>query len=252
MRYRATLAYDGGAYWGFQRQVGNSPTVQAAIETAITKITGQRVTVIAAGRTDTGVHATGQVIAFDIESWRHGAAVLTKALNTALPDDISLRDVQEAAPNFHPRFDAISRRYVYTVLQADVREPLMRLRAWWIEQPLDLATMQSAAELFPGTHDFATFGQPPQGANTVRTVFESRWTAEPAPTGMLYRYHVEANAFLHHQVRRMVGMLVEVGRGWLMAADVETRFRSADLRQARRAAPPHGLILERVRYRDLE
>ncbi|MBK8134745.1 MAG: tRNA pseudouridine(38-40) synthase TruA [Anaerolineae bacterium] len=249
MRYRTTLAYDGSAYWGFQRQAGNAPTVQAAVEAAIFQITAEHSSVIAAGRTDTGVHATGQVIAFDLEGWQHGAAVLTKALNTALPDDISIRDTREA-PGFHPRFDALSRRYAYTVLQADVRDPLLWKRAWWVEFPLDLAVMQSSAGLLLGTHDFATFGRPPQGTNTVRTVFDSRWTAEPARVGTLYRYEVEANAFLQHQVRRMVGMLVDVGRGGLAVTDFELRFRSADLRQARRAAPPHGLILEAVRYRD--
>lgn len=249
MRYRATLAYDGSAYWGFQRQAGDAPTIQAAVEAAITKITGETPTVIAAGRTDTGVHATGQVIAFDLEGWRHGAAVLTKALNTALPDDISMRDMREA-PRFHPRFDAISRRYVYSVLQADVRDPLLVKRAWQIEYPLDLAAMQAAAGLLLGTHDFATFGQPPQGTNTVRTVFVSEWHAEPARVGVLYQYVVEANAFLQHQVRRMTGMLVEVGRGWLTLDEFNARFRGADLRHARRAAPPHGLILEAVRYRD--
>jgi tRNA pseudouridine38-40 synthase len=123
-------------------------------------------------------------------------------------------------------------------------------RAWWVEQPLDLAPIQEAAALIVGTHDFATFGQPPQGVNTVRTVFTSRWTEAPTETGALLWYTVEANAFLHHQVRRMVGMLIDVGRGWLTVADFEARFRSASLKQARQAAPPHGLILEAVRYHD--
>lgn len=249
MRYRATLSYDGSAYWGFQRQAGDAPTVQAAVEAAITKITGEQSNVIAAGRTDTGVHASGQVIAFDIEGWRHGVFTLTKALNSALPDDISARDIREA-PGFHPRYDAISRRYVYTVLQAEVRDPLLWKRAWWLEHSLQLAPMQQAAALLTGTHDFATFGQPPQGVNTVRTVTVSRWTEAPTETGSLLWYTVEANAFLQHQVRRMVGMLIDVGRGWLTIADFEARFRSADLKQARRAAPPHGLILEAVRYHD--
>lgn len=249
MRYRSTLAYDGSAYWGFQRQAGDTPTVQAAVEAAITRITGEQSNVIAAGRTDTGVHASGQVIAFDLESWRHGANTLTKALNSALPDDISVRDICEA-PGFHPRYDAINRRYVYTVLQAEVRDPLLWKRAWWVETPLKLAPMQQAAALLTGTHDFATFGHPPQGVNTVRTVTVSRWTETPTETGMLLRYTVEGNAFLHHQVRRMVGMLIDVGRGGLTTADFETRFRSANLKYARRAAPPHGLILEAVRYHD--
>lgn len=251
MRYRATLAYDGSAYWGFQRQAGNAPTVQAAVEAAILKITGEPSSVIAAGRTDTGVHAAGQVIAFDIEGWRHSPAILTKALNTALPDDMSVRDTREA-PGFHPRFDARSRHYIYTVLQADVRDPLLWKRVWWVDFQIDLTAMQTAAAMLIGTHDFGTFGQPPQGTNTVRTVFTSAWTAESGRAGTLYHYDVEGTAFLQHQVRRMVGMMVDVGRGWLTVTEFQRRFQSANLKEARRAAPPHGLILEAVRYHALE
>lgn len=249
MRYRATLAYDGSAYWGFQRQAGDSPTVQKAVEDAIQSMTGQTVVVVGAGRTDTGVHATGQVISFDIEGWSHGSNRLVKALNATLPPDIRVRDVVEA-PGFHPRFDAASRRYRYTILRADVSNPLLNGRAWTIERRLDFAAMQSAAKLLIGTHDFATFGQPPQGDNTVRDMFISEWTTRHDPWGEIYEYVVEATAFLHHQVRRMVGMMAEVGLGRLSLDEFEVRFRAADLSQAKRAAPPQGLILEAVRYRE--
>lgn len=249
MRYRATLAYNGSAYWGFQRQAGDSPTVQKAVEDTLKAMTGQTVTVVAAGRTDTGVHATGQVISFDLASWSHSPDTLVKALNAHLPPDIRVRDAIEA-PGFHPRFDAASRRYRYTVLCAPVADPLRAGLVWWVAHPLDLALMQAAAALLVGTHDFATFGQPPQGDNTVREVFTSVWAQQPDPWGEQYEYVVEATAFLHHQVRRMVGMMVEAGLGRLTLAEFEGRFRAADLGQAKRAAPPQGLILEAVRYRD--
>lgn len=249
MRYRATLAYDGSAYWGFQRQAGDAPTVQKAIEDTLAKMTGHKVIIVGAGRTDTGVHATGQVISFDLESWSHGSDKLVKALNAALPPDIRLRDAIEA-PGFHPRFDAASRRYRYTILRADVPNPLLNGRVWTLERRLDLAALQASAQFLIGTHDFATFGDPPQGDNTVREMFISEWTQRPDPWGEIYEYVVEATAFLHHQVRRMVGMMVEVGQVRLSLSEFEARFRAADLRESKRAAPPQGLILEAVRYRE--
>lgn len=247
MRYRATLAYDGSAYWGFQRQAGESPTVQKAVEDAIRSVTGQTVSIVGAGRTDTGVHATGQVISFDIEGWSHPPIKLVKALNAALPPDIRLRDAIEA-PGFHPRFDAASRRYRYTILRADVPNPLLNGRTWAIDRRLELAVMQDAAHLLIGTHDFGTFGHSPQGDNTVRVIYVSEWTQRPDPWGDIFEYIVESTAFLHHQVRRMVGMMAEVGQGRMSLGEFEVRFRAADLRQSKPAAPPQGLILEAVRY----
>lgn len=249
MRYRATLAYDGSAYWGFQRQAGAIPTIQKAVEEAIHSLTHQTVTVMGAGRTDTGVHATGQVISFEIEGWSQGSVKLVKALNAALPPDIRLREAVEA-PGFHPRFDATRRRYRYTILRADVPNPLLNGRAWMLTLRLDFAAMQSAAQMLVGTHDFATFGNPPQGDNTVRDVFISTWTQRPDPWGEIFEYVVEATAFLHHQVRRMVGMMAEVGQARVSLSEFEARFRAADIHQSKRAAPPQGLILEAVRYRE--
>jgi tRNA pseudouridine38-40 synthase len=258
MQYRATLAYDGTAYQGFQRQADGIPTIQASVEAAVLAVTQQQVTVTGAGRTDAGVHARGQVIAFSVE-WKHDTAALLRALNAVLPDDIALQDLAET-PNvgFHPRFSARSRRYCYTVLQAPQRQPLMRNRAWYVWQRLDVAAMQAAASLLIGRHDFATFGNPPYGENTVREVFHSTWeqsrqnaahsvsTSAHSPDILLY--HIEATAFLHHMVRRIVGMLVEVGRGDLSVEMFERSFRSADLAFARTIAPAHGLSLEAVSY----
>ena len=246
-RYRATLAYDGSAYQGFQRQAGRTPTIQLALEQALERVTGQAVTVNGAGRTDSGVHAAGQVIAFDV-AWRHRDADLLRALNAVLPGDIALQDIAQQ-PGFHPRFDALARLYTYDVLNVPQRQPLLRCRAWHVWAPLDVNALNAAAALLVGEHDFATFGQPPQGTSTVRAVLRSEWAAQPASGGALLTYSVEANAFLQHMVRRLAGTLVEVGRGALTVAQFEAAFRAADLAQAGPLAPPHGLMLAAVRYR---
>jgi len=247
MRYRATLAYDGTAYQGFQRQIGDTPTIQLAVEQAVAAVTGQTTPVIGAGRTDSGVHATGQVIAFDVE-WRHGDTALLRAINANLPDDIALQDIAEA-PGFHPRFDALSRLYRYRVIQAEQRQPLLRNRAWHIRWKLDGDWIKQAAGLLLGKHDFAAFGKPPQGENTVRTVYQSEWTAEPEVYGTLWTYTIEADAFLQHMVRRIVWMLLDVGRGKQTVSDFEVYFRRAELPTEGSIAPPGGLTLEQVKYR---
>ncbi len=170
-RYRAVVAYDGTAYYGYQRQGGGTPTVQGAIETAIAQVTGEPATVSAAGRTDTGVHATGQVIAFDV-AWKHAPEALWRAINANLPHDIALLSLSMADPEFHPRYDARSRMYEYVLYVAPARQPLLDRYAWHVpvREPLDVNAMQAAAGVLVGTHDFAAFGQPPQGENTVREV----------------------------------------------------------------------------------
>lgn len=245
-RYRATLAYDGTAYQGFQRQRGRTPTIQLVLEEALAVLNGAPVRVLAAGRTDSGVHAVGQVIAFDV-NWRHDDQTLLRALNAHLPPDIALQEIAQA-PGFHPRFDALSRAYQYYIIQASQRQPLLRQRTWHVLRTLDIAQMQTAADLLVGQHDFATFGKPPQGENTRREVFEARWTAHAQPYGQLLVYRVEANAFLNQMARRMVGMLVDVGQGALSVAQFQALFASARLAQAVTVAPPQGLVLEHVRY----
>lgn len=249
-RYRGILAYDGTAYQGFQRQIGETPTVQLAIERAIAQVTQQQVSIAGAGRTDSGVHATGQVIAFNAE-WQQGTATLLRAINAVLPDDIALQDLSEAASDFHPRFSAMSRLYRYRVIQSAQRQPLLRNTSWYVRGTLlESAPMEAAAAVFVGEHDFAALGQPPQGDNTVRTVYRSEWDVQPQSYGLLWTYTVEANAFLQHMVRRMVWLLVAVGRGQMSLEAFETVFRSRDVAQVRGIAPPGGLTLELVRYND--
>ncbi len=253
-RWRATLAYDGTNYNGFQRQAQGIPTVQGTVEAAIAAITGQSVTVIGAGRTDTGVHAVGQVIAFDV-GWKHSADTLLSAINAVLPDDIALQDLAmlgEVLPGergFHPRFDAVARLYSYTIYASSQCNPLLRRRAWHVSAPLDRHALEAASLLLPGKHDFGAFGKSPSGdpsraENTVREVFRSEWTDEPP----LLRYRIEANAFLQHMVRRVVGLLVVVGRGGMSVAEFESVFRSGKLAAGTPLAPAHGLVLEYVAY----
>ncbi|MBK8020328.1 MAG: tRNA pseudouridine(38-40) synthase TruA [Chloroflexi bacterium] len=248
MRYRGTLAYDGTAYQGFQRQADGVPTIQAEVERAAAMVVGQPVTVLGAGRTDSGVHASGQVIAFDAE-WRHGAERLLKAINANLPEDIALIQLATApAQDFHPRFDAVSREYRYLVVNTPVRDPLLVRRAWHAPWTLDGDRMQAAAVVLIGTHDFGGFGRPPQGENTTRTVLRSEWTQKPYSDGQLWTYTIEANAFLHHMVRRIVGTLMMVGRGLQPIEWVERLLRDGRMPVGLAVAPPQGLTLMTVRY----
>lgn len=248
MRYRATLAYEGTAYQGFQRQAGDTPTIQAAVEQAITRVTGQQAAVYGAGRTDTGVHATGQVIAFDVE-WAHTDQALLKALNVNLPPDIALQDICQQ-PGFHPRYDAFSRLYRYRVLVARQRQPLLRHRVWQIWNALDGSVMQQAAGLFIGEKDFASLGKPTKGEVTIRTVYRSEWDVQQTPDGLLWTYTVEANGFLQHMVRRMAAMLVQVGQRRMTPQRLGELLDRAQLVESLAIAPPQGLTLEVVRYNE--
>ena len=250
-RYRARLAYDGTAYQGFQRQAGSAPTIQGAVEQAIAAVTRQAVTVIGAGRTDAGVHATGQVIAFDL-NWQHEDDALLRALNMALPQDIALQDITRQE-GFHPRFDAVSRIYKYTLIVSEQRQPLLARTAWHIQVTLNGTAMQEAARLLVGEHDFATFGKPPRGDNTIRTVLRSDWQQSPKLADEPFErwdYTIEANAFLEHMVRRVVSALVHVGRGKWTVKTFQSAFERAELLKAIRLAPPQGLVLARVNYPD--
>ena len=251
-RFRATLAYDGTAYIGFQRQT-DPRTVQGTLERAIQQVTKQEVTVIGAGRTDTGVHAIGQVITFGVV-WKHSDDILLKAINAALPNDIALQNLTRLtgdASTFNPRFDAVKRLYRYTLYESRQRQPLLTRFAWQVYPSLNDGAMRQASALLIGTHDFGAFGKPPKGGdNTVRTVYRSEWIPQPETFGVRWEYVVEANGFLQHMVRRIVGMVVDVGRGWTTVEQFETAFRNARIDHAVTVAPPQGLVLEHVTYKD--
>lgn len=217
--------------------------MQGAIENALTTIASRPVTLTGSGRTDSGVHACGQVVSFDL-SWQHDTETLQRALNANLPDDIVLRKVAVAAPDFHPRYDARRRAYRYYLYNAPLRSPLRRLRSWYVSQPLSIERMNEAAASLIGVHDFATFGQPPQGESTVRELFHARWHRQDE----MLLFEIEGNAFLYRMVRSLVGTLKVVGEGrWSVEAFVDA-FRACDRSRAAATAPPEGLFLLSVTY----
>ena len=244
MRVRATIAYDGTAYHGFQRQSPDrEPTIQGELERALEQVTRQPTAILGAGRTDAGVHAGGQVIAFDT-TWRHPLTDLHRALNAVVPDDIAAQDMSEAAASFHPRYDARSREYRYTIYQAPLRHPLHRRYALHVPDALAAEAMRAAARSLIGEHDFAAFGQATTGESTVRTLHRLEVRSDlPWIT-----VDLEADGFLYRMVRSVVGTLLEVGRGRIPPERVAGILESRDRSQAEATAPPHGLCLMRVNY----
>jgi tRNA pseudouridine38-40 synthase len=241
-RLLAVVEYDGTDYLGFQVQAQGA-TIQGEIEHALAAVTREEIRVIGAGRTDAGVHAQGQVITFST-AWRHPVEELQHALNAVLPKDIAVHELRPVARGFHPRFDAASREYRYTVFNRPLRSPLAWRFAYHFPRPLDVAAMNEAAGVLIGSHDFASFGRAPQGDNTVRVVYQARWTQEEP---FVY-FDIVANAFLYRMVRSLVGTLLLVGTGELSSEEFEEIFRFADRDRAGQVAPAHGLCLIRVNY----
>ncbi|PWH15328.1 MAG: tRNA pseudouridine(38-40) synthase TruA [Anaerolineae bacterium] len=243
-RYQIILAYDGSNLWGSQRQA-NRRTAQGELETALRQLGWQGRSVLMAGRTDTGVHATGQVAAFDLE-WSHRPEELVKALNSHLPADLAVRGVKRTREDFHPRFDARSRRYRYRLYCQEVRDPLRERYAWRLWPPLHAEGLYAVAQLLHGTHDFAAFGTPPRPeSSTIRTVMQAVWRQQDDE----WTFEVEADAFLYRMVRRMVYLQVAVGQGKLAAqaiADVLASKPGIVLPAG--LAPAHGLTLLEVTY----
>ena len=243
-RYYALVEYDGSAYYGFQRQREGQPTIQAELESALGQVVHRPVSITGAGRTDSGVHALGQVITFDVE-WRHGSETLQRALNANLPTAIAILQLNEVSSTFHPRFDARRRTYAYHVYHAAVRSPLRRQRSWHVPRPLDVERMNQAAAHLIGVHDFATFGQPPQGENSVREVFTVGWQRHQDD---ILVFFIEANAFLYRMVRSLVGSLKLVGEGAWTGEDFIAALQACDRSRSGAPAPAHGLYLVSVTY----
>ncbi len=242
-RYRATVEYDGTEFLGYQIQaVGR--TVQGEIERSLARVIHTPARIDAAGRTDTGVHAIGQVIAFNA-IWRHTVDDLQRALNATLPRDIVVSSLTTADREFHPRFDALSRTYRYQIVNRRWPGVLTRRYAYHVQPPLNMAAMNEAARKLLGCHDFASFGKPPQGNNSVRELLQAEWQAAPDDT---LQFYVSANAFLYRMVRNIVGTLVQVGVGRLAVADVEAILAARNLKLSAAPAPAHGLCLVQVTY----
>jgi tRNA pseudouridine38-40 synthase len=238
----AKVEYDGTDFFGFQVQA-RERTVQGEIERALQAITGSEARLVGAGRTDRGVHARGQVVAFKVE-WKHDLPMLQRALNALLAADVAILEVGTALPGFHPRFSAVKRTYRYTVLNQVWRSSLARRTAWHVAQPLDPDRLAQASHCLVGAHDFATFGQPPQGENSVRKVMRAEWVVQQP----FLTFDIEANAFLYRMVRSIVGTLVEVGSGQVQVREFEATLRARDRSLVKKVAPAHGLCLMRVDY----
>ena len=241
--YRALIAYDGTAYAGFQRQREGQPTIQGELERVLAELAQGPIRIKGAGRTDSGVHARGQVIGFELE-WRHGPGALKQALNAYLPADIAVLNLEQCEAGFHPRFDARRRAYEYIIYNAAVRSPIGRQYAWHVKRPLDEYKMNQAAQALVGVQDFATFGQPPQGENTVRELF----TAVCRRDGKQVSIFIEANAFLQRMVRSIAGSLKLVGEGSWSVEQFVTALEARDRSRCGTVAPPHGLYLVSVTY----
>jgi tRNA pseudouridine38-40 synthase len=242
-RYQVILAYDGTGFTGSQVQA-NSRTVQGELERALRKLGWSGRTVLMAGRTDTGVHASGQVAAFDLE-WMHSADKLLWALNKHLPSDLAVRSLFPASADFHPRFDATSREYRYRMFFDPFRDPLREKYLWRTWPDVDGDALRQNASIFLGTHDFAAIGSrtTPKGT-TVRTVTKAEW--KKMPDGE-WQFEVKADAFLYRMVRRLVYVQVSVAQG---RCSVE-KVQHALLKQGQLLAglaPAHGLTLVEVTY----
>ncbi|HEV7810684.1 MAG TPA: tRNA pseudouridine(38-40) synthase TruA [Candidatus Limnocylindrales bacterium] len=241
VRYRATVEYDGTEFAGFQVQRPGIRTIQGVLETALARLgNGERQAVDGAGRTDAGVHAAGQVIAFTYAG-RLDASGLEAALNGQLPPDVAIRDVRRTRSDFQPRRAARYRDYRYTVWNGP-RSPLRERHALGVRNPLDAAEMERVGQAFIGRHDFRAFGAVVENRTSVRTVLAVRVRRQ----GSFVTIDVRADSFLRGMVRRMVAVLLEVGHGTMTEAEV--RAALADRTPARNgaAAPAKGLCLRRV------
>jgi tRNA pseudouridine38-40 synthase len=245
--FKITLGYDGTDFAGWQRQP-NKRTVQGELEQALTRITGQPVHCIASGRTDAGVHALGQVASFESET-RHSGAVLRKALNAILPEDIVIFDVADAPPRFHALRDAVRKRYRYVIQDGPFLDLFSRRYVWHIRQTLDVEAMQEAARPLVGTHDFESYQTSgSQRLTTVRTVYDLLVERRQAELTNRVIIEVESNGFLYNMVRNIAGTLVEVGKGRQPVDWPGRVLQHKDRRTAGMTAPPQGLFLVGVEY----
>lgn len=241
--FKVTLEYDGTAYAGWQRQTGQ-PTIQEAVEASLRNITQTDISAIAAGRTDAGVHALGQVVSFKSDKPLSPDEWL-RALNATLPDDISVRSVVRAADDFHARYSAIKKLYTYRILHRPSRSAIERTRAWHIYGKLDLDAMREAAGHLVGKHDFSSFqGHPTDVENPICDLQRLEIVRDQD----IVRIEIEADRFLKQMVRAMVGTLVETGQGKRKPEEMKRILEAKDRRAAGYTAPAHGLYMVAVTY----
>lgn len=242
-RIKLTVAYDGTAYHGFQRQQ-NALAVQQVLEERLAPLFGHELRMTGAGRTDTGVHARGQVVHFDTEG-RIPTERIPRAARGMLPTDMAVVSAEEADPSFHARRSAVAKRYLYRLRQDAPESPFGRHYTWMVSKKLNVAAMKKATEYILGEHDFSSFravGSAP--VQPVRTIFSAGWQAE----GNLLTFHVCGNGFLYHMVRNLVGAFAAVGRGELLVDEFAALVEAKDRSLAPPTAPPQGLFLQEIFY----
>ena len=247
IRLALTLHYDGSAFFGWQSQ-RQERTVQGELEAAVERLTGARRAVTGSGRTDRGVHATGQVAAVSVPA-RWTPQSFRKAMNAILPDDVWVRDVRAVPASFHPRFDAVGRTYLYRLgLDEEARSPFLRRWCWCIRPSLDRGLLEDAAAVIVGGHSFAAFakaGQPERGTRcAVRSTLWEPWN------GLGLTFTITADRYLHHMVRYLVGTMVDIARGARPLADLPTLLECGPEpgRETSPPAPARGLFLAAVEY----
>jgi tRNA pseudouridine38-40 synthase len=241
--YKIIISYDGTDLHGFQRQLNNR-TAQGEIEKALLKLGWPDEGITAAGRTDSGVHAEGQVGAFDLD-WHHSDEELLEALNFHLPADISIKRVNTVRSDFHPRFDAKSRTYRYQIYVSPFIEPLLERYHWRIWPKPDFKMMNEAAEIYVGVRDYKFYGKPAkEGGITQRIVKTVKWRKGKGNKAYL---KIEANSFLYHMVRRVTLVLIRYGQGKVRREAIVKSFKGAD-NLPTGIAPAKGLILEKITY----
>lgn len=243
MRIALALEYDGSRFLGWQTQPGGG-TVQDALEAALSSIAGARINVTCAGRTDRGVHARAQVVHFDTDAMRPESAWV-RGVNALLPESVAVRWAQSAADPFHARYSAVSRTYRYVLINRPVRPALAARYAGWFHLPLEVAAMREAARLLIGVHDFSAFRSAEcQAKTSVRTLH----ALEIDACGERIDFVLRANAFLHHMVRNIVGLLVVVGKGKHLPEWAAEVLASRDRARAAPTFAAQGLYLEQVQY----
>ncbi len=257
-RWKITIEYDGRPYSGFQKQI-DVPTVQEEIEKAIHKFCQQKIDITVAGRTDAGVHARGQIAHFDLDyktsegSVRHISDFeLCKAINAHLIlQSISIIDAEEVPEDFHARFGAKQKHYIYQIINRPYGLALDQGLAWWVKKPLDVAAMQEGAQHLIGKHDFTTFRDSAcQAKSSIRSIDELDIEGVPILNGQEILIHVKGQAFLHHMVRNIAGTLSYVGEGKWQPDDVKTALEAKDRTKGGPTAPPDGLYLNSIQYTD--
>lgn len=252
-RLRLDVAYDGGGFHGFAENAGVR-TVAGDLRAALERVLRQPVVLTCAGRTDTGVHARGQVVTFDVVGPSPDTTRLRDALNGMIGPRVVVRSVRSVPPQFDARFSACWRRYRYLVLAADVPDPFLAATSWWVGEELDVGAMEAAASTLLGEHDFSSFCRRPRqvpDVSLVRRVHRASWTASGgavAGEGQLLTFEIAASAFCHQMVRSIVGALVKVGRGRMTAAQTAALLAAMDRSGAPNLAPPQGLTLWEVGY----